>query len=317
MKYAYEDLSWEQFERLVVLICQELLGISTRGFATGPDGGRDARFDGTANIFPSHSSPWSGTTIIQAKHTNGVNKSFSESDFFSPSNSESTIVKEAARIKKLVESGELHHYLLFANRKLTGNTDSSIIEYLSNECSLKTDSISLCGIEQLETYLKRFSYIPEMADIDPVDSPLTVSPDDLAVIIESLGLQIAEGNYTFPEPVPRTSYERKNEINNMSNDYAKLMRCRYLKEVKNVYGFLSRPENIELKTLYESVTEEFQFKIVSKRKDYQNFDSVFEHLLSMLFSRDVILSKNKRLTRIILFYMYWNCDIGMSDEIES
>lgn len=317
MKYAYEDLSWEQFERLVVLICQELLGISTRGFATGPDGGRDARFDGTANMFPSHSSPWSGTTIIQAKHTNGVNKSFSESDFFSPSNSESTIVKEAARIQKLVKSGELHHYLLFANRKLTGNTDSSIIEYLSNECSLKTDSISLCGLEQLETYLKRFPHIPDMADIDPVDSPLTVSPDDLAVIIESLGLQIAEVDYTFPEPVPRTTYERKNEINNMSSDYAKLMRSRYLKEVKNVYGFLSSPENVELKTLYESVTEEFQFKIVSKRKDYQDFDSVFEHLLSMLFSRDVVLSKNKRLTRIILFYMYWNCDIGMSDEIES
>ena len=43
MKYAYEDLSDDQFEQLVVFLCQELLGISTQGFAKGPDGGRDAQ----------------------------------------------------------------------------------------------------------------------------------------------------------------------------------------------------------------------------------------------------------------------------------
>ncbi|MBI9112752.1 ABC-three component system protein [Maridesulfovibrio ferrireducens] len=317
MKYAYEDLSWEQFERLIVLICQELFGISTRGFATGPDGGRDARFDGTANIYPSNSSPWTGTTIIQAKHTYGINKSFTESDFFSPDNSESTIVKEAIRIKKLVKSGELNHYVLFANRKLTGNTDSKIINYLALECKLKKDSISLCGSEQLEMYLKRFPHVPKIAEIDPVDSPLIVSPDDLSVIIEELGQQLSQREYTLPEPVPRTSYEQKNTINNMSSEYALMMRQRYLKEVKNIYGFLSQPENIELKTLYESVSEEFQFKIISKRKKYQNFDDIIEYLIDLLFSRDIVLRKYKRLTRVILFYMYWNCDIGMSDEIKS
>lgn len=42
MKYAYEDLSEDQFEQLVALICQKLLGISVQPFAKGPDGGRDA-----------------------------------------------------------------------------------------------------------------------------------------------------------------------------------------------------------------------------------------------------------------------------------
>lgn len=70
MKYAYENLSPEQFETLVTLICQELLGISVQGFATGPDGGRDARFEGTAQLHPSVSEPWKDRVVIQAKHTN-------------------------------------------------------------------------------------------------------------------------------------------------------------------------------------------------------------------------------------------------------
>ena len=85
MKYAYEDLSDGQFENLIVFLCQRLLGISVQGFAKGPDGGRDAKFVGTAELHPSKAAPWVGTTIIQAKHTNGYNRNFSESDFFSTS----------------------------------------------------------------------------------------------------------------------------------------------------------------------------------------------------------------------------------------
>ena len=53
MKYAYEDLSDAQFERLIVLLCQRLLGIAVQGFAAGPDGGRDAKFVGTAELHRS------------------------------------------------------------------------------------------------------------------------------------------------------------------------------------------------------------------------------------------------------------------------
>lgn len=84
MKYAYENLSEDQFEKLIVLLCQKLLGISVQGFSKGPDGGRDAKFVGVAQLHPSTAAPWKGTTIVQAKHTVGYNRNFSESDFFSP-----------------------------------------------------------------------------------------------------------------------------------------------------------------------------------------------------------------------------------------
>jgi len=66
--------------------------------------------------------------------------------------------------------------------------------------------------------------------------------------------------------------------------------------------------------MYESVAEEFHLKIISKRKEYQSFDEVMEYLLDLLFKRDPLLSANKRLTRVMLFYMYWNCDIGEGDD---
>src|ERR1041384_6159612 len=116
MKYAYEDLSDGQFEKLVVLLCHRLLGIAVQGFAKGPDGGRDAKFVGTAQLHPSTTAPWVGTTIIQAKHTIGYNRNFSESDFHnSKPGTKSVINEELPRITKLRKNKELDHYMLFAN----------------------------------------------------------------------------------------------------------------------------------------------------------------------------------------------------------
>ena len=104
MKFDYEDLSDAQFETFVVFLCQRLLGISVQGFAKGPDGGRDAKFVGTAELHPSRAAPWVGTTIIQAKHTNGYNRNFSESDFFSTTAQNTVLGKEIPRVKQLRES---------------------------------------------------------------------------------------------------------------------------------------------------------------------------------------------------------------------
>ncbi len=317
MKFAYEDLGDDQFEQLVVCLCQHVLGISVQGFAKGPDGGRDAKFVGTAELFPSKAAPWVGTTIIQAKHTNGYNRNFSESDFFSKTAANSVLGKEIPRIKKLRAAKQLDHYMLFANRRLAGNAETEIREYIATECAVPTTSIYLCGVEQLETWLKRFPQAATDADLDPVDSPLIVSPDDLAEVVQALARQI-DGVTVLPDdpPTNRVTYEQKNALNNMSVEYAKAQRRKYLKETAQIRTFLAAPENLELLRMYESVVDEFQLKIIAKRKNYQTFDELMEYLVDLLFSRDPVLRQNahKRLTRAMLFYMYWNCDIGEVDD---
>jgi hypothetical protein len=317
MKYAYEDMSSKQFEDLIVFICQRILGISVQGFSTGPDGARDAKFVGMAELHPSKAAPWKGTVIIQGKHTNGYNKYFNESDFYSRESTTNVIAKETPRIKKLRDAKKLDHYMLFANRRLAANAESEIRAHLSKECGIPEGSIYLCGVEQLESWLKRFPEAAEFAGLDPIDSPLIVSPDELAEVIEALAKQRKDFRDVLDMPVPRVTYEDKNRLNNMSAEYAKEQRTRYLKETPQISDFLAAPENLELQRKYGTVIEEFQLQIVAKRKDYQTFDEVMNYLAQLLFERDVILRRNKRLTRAMLFYMYWMCDIGVSESVTS
>lgn len=320
MLYAYEDLSDTQFEKLIILLCQRLLGMSVKGFAEGADGGRDAKFVGTAELHPSRAAPWVGTVIVQAKHTNGYNRHFGETDFYSPNSTNTVIAEEVPRIKKLREAGQLDHYMLFANRRLAGRADQTITAHISEECGLPEGSIYLCGVEQLELWLKQFPDVARLAELDPVDSPLIVSPDELALVVEAIADHQTDLSVVLDAPpTDRTSYERKNELNNMTPGYAKELRKRYLKDTAQIRAFLAAPENMEILRSYEAAVEEFQFKIIAKRKDYQDFDSVMEYLLDLLFKRDPILRQksHKRLTRAVLFYMYWNCDIGEVADAEA
>lgn len=320
MKFAYEDLSEDQFEKLIVLLCQRLLGLSVKGFAKGPDGGRDAKFVGTAELHPSTAAPWTGSVIVQAKHTNGYNRHFGEADFYSSKSQNTVIGKEVPRIKKLRAENQLSHYMLFANRRLAGNADQNITQHIAKECGLPEASIYLCGLEQLELFMKQFPDVPGLADLDPIDSPLIVSPDELAVVVQAIASHEADLSAVLDTPpTERTSYEEKNSVNNMTIKYAEALRKRYLKDTAQIRTFLAAPENLEILKSYEATAEEFQMKIISKRKDFQNFDAVMEYLLDLLFQRDPVLrqKQHKRLTRAVLFYMYWNCDIGEVADAET
>ncbi len=250
-----------------------------------------------------------------SKHTNGYNKYFNESDFYSRTGTSNVIAKEIPRIKKLRDGKQLDHYMLFANRRLSGNAESEIRAHVAKKCGIPEASIYLCGVEQLESWLKRFPEAAQLAGLDPIDSPLIVSPDELAEVIEALAIQRKVFRRALDIPVPRVTYEDKNRINKMSAAYAKEQRTRYLKETPQISEFLADPDNLDLQRKYGTVIEEFQLQIVAKRKDYQTFDDVMNYLAQLLFERDVILRRNKRLTRAMLFYMYWMCDIGIVENV--
>src|SRR5262245_52055347 len=115
--YRLHELHDENFERLVIQICMQVLGMGTFSFAPGKDGGRDGRFNGTAHSFPSPKKPLSGKFVIQAKHTRNPAASCSDAAF-------TQIIKaELPKVRKLARAGELQHYLLFTNRRLTALKD--------------------------------------------------------------------------------------------------------------------------------------------------------------------------------------------------
>ncbi|MEW6305407.1 MAG: hypothetical protein AB1705_18170, partial [Verrucomicrobiota bacterium] len=64
--YQLEHLNTRSFEQLIQAIGIEVLGPQMLVFGDGPDGGREAAFQGEIK-YPSTKRPWKGYGIIQAK----------------------------------------------------------------------------------------------------------------------------------------------------------------------------------------------------------------------------------------------------------
>lgn len=311
MGYPFEDLDDSQFERLVVQVARKLFGLGVTSFAAGVDGGRDARFEGTAERFPSAAGPWTGKTIIQAKHTNATNAHVSDPAFGGDAKS-SVISEEIPRIKKLVQAGELDNYLMFTNRRVGANADSAIRDRIQKGAGLVGKPVALHGVEYLNDMLRTFPDLVDLAQIDPVDSPLNVSSYEISEVILAIADDLAVIDLQAPV-VDRVSFSAKNLINGMTEPFAEELLKRFLSYTPQIQEFLANPANTDTLIRYDNAVEDFQLKVVAKRKEYQSFDDVFNYLIELLFARDDVLSRHRSLTRAMIFYMYWNCDLGATD----
>jgi hypothetical protein len=64
--YDLSGLSTRSFEKLIQSIAGKVLGPGTVTYGDGPDGGREATFEGRMD-YPSQADPWEGYCVIQAK----------------------------------------------------------------------------------------------------------------------------------------------------------------------------------------------------------------------------------------------------------
>jgi hypothetical protein len=312
----YFDLSDSQFENIVVAIGQRLFGVGLMGFTSGKDGGRDAKFIGTAQDYPSKNSLWNGCTIIQAKHTARINASYSDADVYKSGRATGLICDEIPKIKALFEAGEAQNYFLISNRKLSAITQRKITKFISDETGMPIQNIAIAGTQQLDGWLAFYPEAQSSISINPLEAPLIVDPDDLANAIE--GFREALDNDLAEEdgsrPTPRTPLVEKNRLNNMTVEFEATLRGYYIKHTQSIRKFLSDPINEEYRASYQEAVEEFNLKIVAKREEYETFDAIFDYLLYQLFDRSGILGSNKGLTRAMLYYMYYNCDIGRDSD---
>lgn len=279
-------------------------------FSEGPDGGRDSRFEGLAQMYPSTSRPWDGLTIIQAKHTINYNSKFNDPDFFNPESENATITVEAKKIKKLIDTDGINNYMIFSNRKLPANANEKIKNYLSLESGLAKENIGLMGVEAMGNYFKRFPYIADAVDLNPYDVPLNIEPDDLAEVIVSIKEALPQIKKKVIEPnLERTDFLSKNKLNNLPSSYAAAI-LKKLGDFYEIEDFLSMPENEEYQQKYAETAEELHAKICIYKNDHHLFDQVIEKTIELIINRDNDCKRNKILTRTMIYYMYYKCDIG-------
>lgn len=310
MDYRLEYISEDDFERLVSMICHEILGPGLISFSKGKDGGRDGKFTGTANRFPSESAPWQGKFIVQAKHTENPIASCSDKDF------QNKIKKqEIPKLKKLKANGELDNYLLFTNRKFSAVKGTELVQKIKKDVG--ADHVEILGKENITRYLSQYKHIVKEFGLDKYILPFEFSDNDLKTLVVEFAKEIKsdkKGLKAAVETVTRDftylDKELKNEKNSLGKEYFEsVIKESSLFHFAKIDEFLQNPINRELADMYADSAFELKNLIMVKRDEFGAFEEIFIHVYHLVCARNPKL-RNRRFIYVFLHYMYFNCDIG-------
>ena len=304
MKYPLENLTDTEFEYLVALICERILGMGTIVFSEGKDGGKDAKFNGKANKFPSESEPWNGKIVIQAKHTSRTNSSCSDSDFKS-------IIKNEVlpAISKLQDNNEVNFYLLFTNRKLSGIQYPKIEDIFDTGTKIENRVIAL---ERIQLWLKEFPVIAKTLKLNLLLMPIDFNENDIKKIVQTFS-KIDLKKSELSEIPQKRDIENKNELNNLSKDYFNNAIKKNLIYFNQIRDFLENPINEEYLNKYQNTVDDINEEIIINRDDYEKFEEVINHLFKHVLNNASELNNKRSFLRLFLHYMYYNCDIGINE----
>ena len=309
--YPLHELNDEEFQDMTTRICRKILGIGTTSFCPGRDKGKDAKFEGKANSFPSESRPADGSFVIQAKHTTNPVASCSDPDFYG--NKSSVVNKEIAKIKTLVEKEGVNYYLLFTNRKKTGGIEATITEYIKKATGLQQAWV--LGKEDVDHNLRDFPTIASEVGLDKLRSPIRFTPEDIRDVIIEFHMNKGAIGSAFDNQHDFQDYpgiEKKNRINGLSHEYFDYIKSDSLPLFTEIDAFLKNPRNSSLGEKYYAVTDELKGQIITHRAEFRDFDEALEHVFQLMYERSSILQQapHRRLTKIFVHYMYCSCDIG-------
>jgi hypothetical protein len=304
--YRLHELTDDQFEWLVVRVGARMFGDGVISFAAGRDGGRDAKFHGTAVAFPSPASPLSGHFVLQSKHVSRPGASCSDRDF------EREMKGEHKQIKRLFGEGICDHYLAFTNRRLTGGTDEK------HTNAIKALGPTSAHIIAVEYFHRMFEEHPELADNLPnrYDSvAFRFNPDDLVEVIGAIHDFVGSGDGSplgGPTDFTRSNVRtQKNKLNKLSQDFwDQIVVPDSMPHFQAIENFLKNPRNRKIQELYADAADELKQKILAYRTTFESFDKIFPFLYDQVQQKREALRGRRRTVSVLLHYMYYMCDIG-------
>lgn len=303
--YCLHELSTSTFETVVNSICQEVLGTGAVNFAEGPDGGRDGRFEGTAENFPSSQSSWSGKFIVQAKRKSDPSSKCSDVDFIQ------IVKEESKKLKKLCAAGEIDYYLLFTSRKLPAGAEEKIRKLILDEVPLK--GISVLGKEYINLTLDRYPSIVTSLQLSKYVTALRIFPDNIKAIMVALVenkqtiLSTLDSQYRY-DFLP--DIDKKNELNNLSKEYFESIKKRYESYFYQIEQFLNNPLNSKYSDYYYNIADEINNKILIHKHEYAKFEEILENIFDQAIASIPDVWEDSRLLNVLLHFMYCHCDIG-------
>lgn len=295
-------------------MCKQWLGEGTTAFAAGRDGGRDARFYGTAQTYPSTIGPWNGHIVIQAKHTTTPNASCSDSDFsrYFDDGDKNELVK----VERLIKEGLLHYYMVFTNRKLTGGADEKLLKKM-RVLSLK-DAVVI-GLEEINGFLHRNPAIARALPVNDYAKPFEFNQDDMVDVIVAVKDTIRMDTSSFSSADDFTLVNKKkvkNKANRMSDEYYQTVIInQYMPLFDKMRAFLRNERNAEYRDIYHDIADDLRQKIILYRDRFDRFEEIISYLYDLINQSRPELRGKRRYVTFLLCYMYDDCDIGEREPV--
>jgi hypothetical protein len=284
----------------------KILGASLSPFKDGPDGGRDARFEGTPNDWPSKSAPEPGQYILQCKHAKKADSCCSHEDF------KRQMRKETPKVKALAAAKELSHYIVFTNRTKRTEEDLAFRTKFNNIKGVI--NAWLLGNESINMYLRAYPEIWEQYE-DDIRNPLRFSRDDLVEIIRNFAqfMKKADGQPRV-ESLRHLGLEEKNRINGVSENYFADMRRHTMPQFDHIQTFLENPRNEKDLSLYRDTADDLRGKLRAMLATNQivSLEHGMERIRDEFIASDGRFREKRRWVRLFIDYMYSTCEIGQN-----
>ncbi len=313
--YDFNHINEDDFEKLVVDLCNSLLGIGVQSFSKGPDGGKDGFFEGTAQSYPSTTAPWSGKFIIQAKHTSKVEASCADGDFFK--NKGSIINNEIQRLMQMrdKEGQTFDCYLVFTNRKMPGGISNTISQHLQKSLNIKKAEV--IGVETLIRYVEQQPELIKRYQLQRYLLPDQFYESDIRDVIV---LFSNNTSWIDTQPVKDTTpfefaeKELKNALNNIDEVYFSEIKSHSLQFFQSIESFLQDPRNLQYRVKYLNTASDLR-GYIQKHSDTCSLKDMMEFIIEAITGTDTDsdVFRVRLLVRVFVHYMYCNCDIGRKE----
>ncbi len=299
-------LYWQDFEDLVRALGLRLFGAGLTAFKPGKDGGRDARFEGVPEAWPSKTNQVHGKYVLQSKHTGNAVACCSDSDF------KTHLKGEVKKVKKLITAAELSHYLVFTNRAKSAAEDQTFRTTFGKIKGM--EEAWLLGTEHITTLLTEHNDIWDRYE-EEVRNPVRFNRDDLVKLIRDFSDFVKQSSCP-PQPngLQHLKLEEKNKLNGISEPYFSDLQRHSMPQFAQIRTFLENLRNEEYLDLYNDTADELRGKLRSmlSQGSVDSLEDGFDRVREQFIATDDQLRRKKRWVRVFLDYMYSNCDIGQN-----
>jgi len=304
--FRLHELDHDEFQEMVVLLCRELLGPTVTSFSEGKDGGKDAQFEGFAAMFQAPGDK-PGRFVIQAKHTGNPSATCSDAAF------RRDVDGEIPKIKKLAAAGLLTHYILMTNRRKSGGAHDAIVGHIRAETGVQ--NVWLWAVDDLERELRHRPSVVKVSGLQKLRSPILFAPDDMRDVILAFHRQRSALKSAFDSQHDFLDYPglpEKNRINGLTAEYNEYLLEDSGPHFPEVRRFLENARNASLAEQYHAVADDLKGQLITHRDRFESFDAVLEHVYQLVHERspEVQPAGRRRLAKVLIHYMYVNCDIG-------